>query len=374
MYLRFIPDKSFITCLVLFVPLLILAQLNDKALLPKTIKVLCFVQWFGYAMISAVHGKVNPIIAQTIVLSFVLILLLFVDSTVGLFDFYKRYNRWIFVMAVGGSISFFLVNFNGFKPFYFLPDRAEEGRMLYNYFLTFTNGDVSSDMRYAGFFDEPGSMAYWGLYALIINKLFIKEKWIEIPLILCLLLTFSMGFYIQILVYLLVFNISKRNFGKGLIVIALFAIVIYSLSLTKNTELDGVYNMTYGRLENMLANGSGSSLYVENRADATDVALREFQNNPLFGTENRELNLGNNVYEPLALYGIIGSLFILYPFLWLFVSAIKNKDVDLIKANFVILLGFTHRPFHNNLLYFFVLYSIIIMHIRLNSSKPRFVN
>ena len=320
--------------------------------------VLC--QWIGFCIVNIHNGSVNGIISQTILFFFVLLLLHTVEQTIGFYDFYKKYNRWIFIMAVLGCLTWFLSTFFSFSSLYFLPDRAEPDRLIYNYGFTFAVQEDASELRYSGFFDEPGAMAYWGLYALLINRLFVKDKWLEIPLIVCLLLTFSMGFYIQIVIYIILFSISKKNIGSSILLAAVLLFGVILVDSTKGTDLNFVYDMSIGRLESMQE--SDNSISLDNRTESTEKAREEFYKNPLLGTNKLDINIGNNIYEPLALYGILGSFLILYPFIWLFFSAIKNKQYDVLKAVIVLFVGFAHRPFHNNLLYYFVLYGFIILY------------
>lgn len=66
----------------------------------------------------------------------------------------------------------------------------------------------------------------------------------------------------------------------------------------------------------------------------------------------------DNIYEPLVLYGIVGTPFVLFPFIWLLFYGLRNNRA-LFKCMLVVFLGFFHRPFHQSLLYGFILYSLI---------------
>lgn len=363
MYLLFLPERAFETCLVLSIPLIliyIITKQNGKLKITH-LNALAFCQWFGSTLVNINRGNINAIISQSVLFLFVIILIHIIHQTIGLESFYKKYNRWIFLMAALGTLTWALTTFFNYSPLYALPDRAEKGRFIYNYGLTFAVLDETSSLRYSGFFDEPGAMAYWGIYALVINRLFVKEKWIEIPLMVCLLFTFSVGFYIQLVIYVILFSISKKNIGSGIIMCGLIVISMFIIESTKGSNLDFVYEMTLGRLDTMFGNTQDISL--DNRSESTDLAYKEFLSNPIFGTNKLDQNIGNNIYEPLALYGLVGTFFILFPFIWLLFSSIKNKDYDTTKAMIVLFAGFTHRPFHDNLLYYFILYSIIVLYV-----------
>jgi hypothetical protein len=296
-----------------------------------------------------------------------LALVIFISSYVGLDGFYDKYNKWVLLMAILGCITFALVVIIGFHPFYMILDRAD-GRPIYNYILTFSKSEEEWEgiMRYSGFFDEPGAIANWGMYAIIINKLFVKNRRIETFLIVSLLFTFSLGYYVQLVAYLVLFLTSKKNFGQSVFLVLLLGMSIWGISLTKNTEHNEIYEHTFGRIEKVFDqrqdSNNSNTFAVDDRAVLTENARKEFVENPLFGTSRSDVRVGNNIYETLALYGIIGSAFILFPFLLLIIWGIKYKDYTLLKCGIVIILGFTHRPFHPNVLYCFILYSIIVMY------------
>lgn len=365
-YLFFLPSTTYAKCLLLIIPLSIAFLLSYKSDCKiQSVNILLFIQWFGLFLVSLMRGNFNAIISQTILFVFLLLLLYFVRNSIGYTAFYKKYNRWIFLMALLGATAWFANTFWGFMPLYALPDAANPDRLIYNYGLTFAVDDESLYLRYSGFFDEPGAMGLWGLYALIMNRLFIKEKWMEIPLILCLLLTFSAGFIIQLLIYIILFSTSKGNKSRGVIIVVFLVMAYLLISLTRDTNLGFVYEMTLGRFEAM-KDGSNGSIFVDNRANSTEIALKEFLKNPIFGTDKLDLELGNNIFEPLALYGIVGSLFIFFPFFWLISRSYKYKDFDTLKASLVIVAGFTHRPFHSNVLYYFILYGMIVLFLERN--------
>ena len=372
-YLRFLPDKSYLTALGFFIftaILLFISKARMKSI--NALTTIMGVQLLGFFMVGFVHNDILTAIGNAIMMGLAALLIVFIDSKGGLVDFIKKYNTWIVIMAIAGTVTWVLVTFRGFEPFYVIPDRADT-RPIANYLLTFTKSvdDTIGSIRYAGFFDEPGAMAYWGIFALIINKLFVKIQRLEIILIVCLLFTFSIGFYAQLLVYFILFYLKKRNIGTTLVVLLGVGIFAFAVIQTEGTQYDAVYNRTYGRVLNILEGRdvANNTLGVENREEMTELAKKEFLNNPLFGTSRKDIYITDNIYEPLALYGIFGSLFVLSPFIFLFMWSLKNGDHNFLKANIVIWVGFAHRPFHNYVLYFFILYLIIVMY---KQSRSRF--
>ena len=157
---------------------------------------------------------------------------------------------------------------------------------------------------------------------------------------------------------------GKKRWGQTLVLTVLIFAVVEGINMTRDISDNEIYERTFGRIENMFneSRESSNTIAVGDRATYTENALKEFKEYPLFGTPRTDVRVGNNVYETLALYGIIGTAFVLYPFLLLLIWGFKYKDYDLLKCSIIIILGFTHRPFHTNILYFFILYCIIVMY------------
>lgn len=372
-YLRFLPDKSYLTAFAFFIitaTLLFVSKARMKSI--NALTTIMGGQMFGFFIVGIVHNDILTAIGNAIMMGLAALLIVFIDSKGGLVDFIKKYNTWIVFMAIAGTATWVLATFRGFEPFYVIPDRADT-RPIANYLLTFTKSvDVTiGSMRYAGFFDEPGAMAYWGTFALIINKLFVKNQRLEIILIVCLLFTFSIGYYVQLFVYYILFYLKKKNIGTALIALLVVGVFAFAVMQTEGTQYNAVYDRTYGRVLDIIEakDATSTALGVENRKEMTELAKKEFFENPLFGTSRKDIYITDNVYEPLALYGIFGSLFVLSPFIMLILWSLKNGDHNLLKANIVIWVGFAHRPFHNYVLYFFILYLIIVMY---KQSRSRF--
>lgn len=372
-YFTFLPDKSYYSLFLFSITTLLgLAVFRKRAKTRSYLLPIIIMQLLGFSLVYAAHGNIVNIVSTglNIVLAYLLVTLL--ESSSGLIEFIKKYNVWILLVAIMGTIAWVLVTFFGFSPISVVYDRADE-REIFNYGLTFSKTIQYGfqTIRYAGFFDEPGAMGYWGMFALLFNKAFVKSRKMEWLLIVFVCLTFSMGFYLQLIIYLIVFNINPKNFGWSLAVIGVVAIGVALLYSTKGTDNDWFYETTIGRVETIIdaADAAGSALETDNRAEMTELAKKEFIANPLFGSDTKEYIL-DNIYEPLARYGIIGTLFILFPFLYLLFKALGRHDHDIVKVMLVLIVSFFHRPFHDLLLYYFMLYSLIVMSkIKWNTKK-----
>lgn len=288
-------------------------------------------------------------------------LVIFINATCGLKSFFKKYNFWILLMTSMGTLAWFLVRAGLLGSLYPFTDLSDDD-IMYNYLITFSQ---DYGFAYCGFFDEPGSIASWSMFALLFNKLFIKNNKIEIGLIVTTLLTFSLGYYVQLLVYILLFHVfglmEKKGRYYSLFLILILVTSVYIGFTTQETNDSEVYDKTIGRLITAFEESKEQGLAVDDRENSTINARREFMENPLLGTNKENITIGNNIYEPLAMYGIIGTFFLYFPFIVLLIRALKKRDNELLRCMLVIFVGFTHRPFHSNLLSFFIVYSMLIM-------------
>ncbi|MFK2266695.1 hypothetical protein ACIXMO_15990 [Bacteroides fragilis] len=114
-------------------------------------------------------------------------------------------------MGVGGTLTFFLHLLGLITPIF----RVEYGSDI-SYFLGLTTTNVFFDsegirvIRYAGFFDEPGTFSLFSIFALILNKVYFNDKNKELLLILVTIFTFSIAFYVTIFFYFLFFYVTKK--------------------------------------------------------------------------------------------------------------------------------------------------------------------
>ena len=115
-------------------------------------------------------------------------------------------NSYVTILLVTGSLSvivFFLClafNIPFYKEFILI-----DGRPAYNFILGFTN--VLIDLGYtkiirpSGFFDEPGSLAFYLIIAILINDLSTNNKWIRQICMFSGIFTLSVAFYVAIFLY-----------------------------------------------------------------------------------------------------------------------------------------------------------------------------
>lgn len=292
------------------------------------------------------------------------ILLMIVYAKIGMTRFFTIYNRWILIMAILGVLGFWIA-MAGVPPLYVFS-ATEDSRPISSWFLTFTKQihPGAGFIRYAGFFDEPGAMGYWGVYALVINRLFIKDWKLEKMLIICLLFTFSMGYYSQIAIFLILTALGSRSSLKTkLIWIGLVIGCAGILYGTKNTKYHIVYKETIGRFEQ----ASQGEKFMEGTSrekltnDSKEIWLKNLWMGFGWPVENKKY-IGDNPYETLAHDGIVGTVYLYFPFILLFYWSFRRRDYELFSMTMFMVAGFLHRPFHFNYLTFFIFYSIPLMY------------
>lgn len=289
-------------------------------------------------------------------------LIVLVNNRIGLLKFFRVYNRWILLMAFLGTIGF-IIAFLGVPPI-FQFDALNDGRPVSSWIITLTKAgnQTSRFIRYSGFFDEPGAMGYWGMFALAMNRLFFKDNKYEIWLLILLLFTFSMGFIAQALFFVAYFYLVRGGVKSKLYLVLGLCIFLVGAYSTKNTQNSFIFDQTFGRFE--AASKGNELLEGTSRGNLTEIAKEEWHKNPVWGNgqpKDAEY-MSDNLYENLAFDGIAGTVYLYFPYIVLLFWGIKRKDWDLIGIVFFCALAIFHRPIQAKLLTFFIFYSIPTMY------------
>jgi len=288
-------------------------------------------------------------------------------KTVGLRRFLFCYNRIILVVAVLGTLSSILTILFGER---ILMEYVNmDGRPGWFVYFTFTNSINGGIIRYSGIFDEPGAIAFWGMFSLVFNKIYVKDKMIEIPLIICLLFTFSIAFIIQVAMYLVFFYVFEAKFHTKLIVILLtiLAVGFVFFNIDKDSP---IYMLTFGRL------GIGTSYNIledSSRANLMLIAKQTFEAHPWLGVGSTAFYGGtymaDNPYETLAKDGIIGTIFLYLPLICTFYIGLRKKEV--LFSSLLLSVGYLQRPFHINFLHYTMLYLFFFVALQIYKEETR---
>lgn len=284
-------------------------------------------------------------------------LIFFCYLRMGLTKFFIHYNRWVYVMAIGGIIGT-MMSIIGIPPL-LSCESLNDGRPILSWIVTCSKNEMGI-MRYTGFFDEPGAFGYWAMYAIAINKLFIGDKRIEWPLIIMTFATLSLGFFAQAAAYFIFFGMKGTNITKKLALVLVLLVGYIFVDSTQNTNLGFIYEHSIGRIETV-QNAQGF-LEGTNREWLMDRAKDLWEQNPIWGADSQTKEkigyFGDNMYETLASDGIFGCCYLYFPYALLLFLGITRRDYDAIGIVVFCALAVFHRPIHPNLLTYFMLYSL----------------
>lgn len=358
-----LPSLNLLYFITSFILICVIIVKRVKIYIPKQFTILCLFQIIIFCLLGLFHSDIfyfNRYILF-IIISYLFILAIY--NIIGLQKFIYYNNLIVAAQAVLGLVAFILIISGVLHPLFEFSGGGE--RIAYFYGLTTTNIKVGNFIRVSGFFDEPGALAFWGIFALIFNKLFFTNRRLELILIVSLISTFSMAYYIQIILYFILFYINKKN----ILIITPFLLVIMLLyneekSSNRDSEL---YYLTFRRFER---NDSGK--IETNRDELTKNARALFVSSPIIGVgETHAQSIGgvdDNPFETLAKGGILGTFALYLP---LFITIVQYRRFDLLKASFILLLGYLQRPFHIQLIHFLMLYIFYLMAWNSFSSKQQ---
>jgi len=319
--------------------------------LPLPFIVCCLIQVLVWMLFYVIH-KDGSYLTRIVFIIASYIFISSLDRIVGLKEIIRLNNGWMALQSCFGAIAFVLLFIGIIHPLaeYTLVD----GRPFYFFGITCSNAVYGNIMRPAGFFDEPGALACWGIYALVFNKLFVDNKRVEYVLIVTLLFTLSLAYYVQLLLYLLLFYSNKLKTALP-IALLLGAFIMYVSSDT-SSEL---YDLTLGRISIFADDG----LETTSRAAMTEVSKAYFKQSPWIGigaqaSEDIGVYASDNPYETLGKDGIVGTLALYLPLLYVL---IQRRDRFVFASIIVLAAGYMQRPFHLNLMHYFMMYSFCIL-------------
>lgn len=354
-----LPDKNIIYIIGVVGLLLISNAFSGLSQIPRTIIICVFIQMIIWLLFFVIHND-PTYITRIFFLLIVLIMLAAICDTKTLASFVQCNNVMIAIQSIGALVAFVLVAVGILSPL--ITTTNIDGRPLYFLGFSCTNIYLGNIMRPSGFFDEPGALAFWGIFALIFNKLYYDNKRIEHILIIGLLSTLSLAYYIQLALYVVCFYTS--NFKKNaFVILVIVAAVFFVNKLGPNSEL---YNSTFGRFQ---LNEEGQ--FRSSRYRLMDIAKDEFHKHPIWGEGASQINeleyMGDNPYENLATDGIVGTITIYLPLLMVFARCRNNKKF--VFSFLIIAIGYLQRPFHVNLMHYFMLYLFVLLSLNLVNNE-----
>lgn len=295
----------------------------------------------------------------------VVIIYLAIINFIGTENMSRQFVYFMIANCIGGTIITILLLVYNIPPgFHFLQ---HDGRTGFFYYLTFTNTVFMSDgftvIRYSGLFDEPGALSFGCMFALILNKLTLKNRKSELLLLILPLFTFSLAHFVTSVLYVLLFYWKKTKLISSCL-ISLFGLYIL-INSTKDTEYSRIYNLTLARLE---INDEGE-LSGNSRRDETESCLEYFKQSPVMGWgksyfaegvgKGHGVN-GTNIYYNGALYGVLGFIFpyiIIYYIIFTSLLKFKMSSAahDGLKCSLLIIINLFQRSYVTSIFPLFAL-------------------
>jgi len=287
----------------------------------------------------------------------------------------KSYILMMIIIGVLGVIAFFLAAIGLLKPI--AEYQNVDTRTLYNFIFTFTNSmeiiEGKYILRIAGFFDEPGTMAFFLIFALLINKVVFNSKKSEILILISGFFTFSLAFYIIGFFYLLFFYFNFKSIKKIKkisviflsISIILFSYLFYNIISNDQILLNKVYKLSINRIILFIDRGIEST----NREKSVINAFQQFIKYPFFGTGRlyyeeylKEEAGKHSIVGYLLIFGVIG-VFFMFLHVWHLLSVcldvkILEKKFFNLTIFFILFLNFCQRPY---VIGYFNYFSILIL-------------
>lgn len=329
---------------------------NVRGTLPNPVGNIILIQLCTFVLFFAIHSDSSYLTRCFYLL--VATMLLMIQAKRPKMEFVDTYVGWLTIQSVMGAIGFILVylgilhSFSTFREF-----DGHLGR-FYGLFTTTVDFASAGVLRVAGFFDEPGAFAFWGMIALLYNKLFINNKKVEIALIVGLISTLSMAYFIQLALYAYFFY--RKNMGKMLTRTLLFVTILLLVASISPKLNDSIF----GRFQYDTEKGV---LKGDNRSDLAEYCFTIWKTSPFIGVGARNLIgisqkekrfAGANPFSTLAMDGMIGQLVLWLPLVYLFILGKYRKEYR--STAIIIFIGFLQRPYDpTQLLYNLTMYILL---------------
>ena len=241
-----------------------------------------------------------------------------------------------------------------------------------NFILTFSKSHFELGnkifMRIAGYFDEPGTFAYYLTITILINKLYDYSKKLELTLIFLGMLTFSLAFFVSISLYILFFY-TKIKHAIFTMFMLLTIITTFFVVEKYRDDFPFANQMIHLTLDRLKPAYKDVQLFAgDNRTQKFLYSKDAFFKSPLighglsaYGNPKSEFygKLCCNILDPLATHGIIGVLFFyMLFFYWFFIIFdFKKGRIDYVSLGvfLIVFANMFHRPgFYNGLFGYFI--------------------
>lgn len=307
--------------------------------LPSVLKNIFVVQLVAYMLYSFVHADTSYITRCVVLVS--AYSLVSIQAKRPKMEFVDTNVFWLALQAAMGGIGFILTIAKILKPISTFVEF--DGYVGHFYGLYTTTVTLDNMLRVAGFFDEPGAFAFWGIIALLFNKLYFDNKKVEVILVVGLISTLSMAYFIQLSVYTFLFY--GKRFYK-IIIPVLFLILALKGIASLSSEFEYAI---FGRFQ---MDTTENRLKGDNRSHHAEFCRSIWLEHPLLGVGgNRLIQIsreqgkfaGANVYTFFAMDGMVGGVVRLLPLFYIFYLGRKQRKYAY--AGIILSLGLIQRPY-----------------------------
>jgi hypothetical protein len=373
----FIPSallKPLVFCSFLLLVIYIITVKRKIELPDKQFSLIIFIQMIYFALYSFFFN--SQIVAFYIFYAFgSWMVLLIIINTVGtdyFMSFFIRFNIIADFLLVAGLI---LVGLNIIGVYSVIE---YSGKNLNNYLFFFMKQaegiDDYSVIRAAGYYDEPGSLAYITMFLLLINHKYYKNKFTEKILLIFPILTTSLAHIVTAIAYCLLFKVSIKKAHKIVILITM-GIIIFNAALkieTNNTVINTFLATTVHRIDNIFQGGEDAS-----RKGGYSLGPQIFKKYQLgVSPETIEneypLFVDETFWFPILAFGVIGVFIYFLPITYVTLKPLfykHSKDTNEIKYIFLLLLNFGQRPHYIFPIYIFLIYILFFNKSMMIKSK-----
>jgi hypothetical protein len=290
------------------------------------------------------------------------LILVIVINTTGLNTFMKFFIR---LNVVASFLLFIGVVLLSLGLLHVYSEIEYQGKIINNYLFFFMKQFEGIHdyriVRAAGYYDEPGSMAYVTMFLLLINHKYYKSKFVENTLLILPLITTSLAHIVTAIVYCLFFKISSKKKFNTFFLVTIVLIAFYTLKgmHTDNTVIDNILVTTIKRVENIIEGGQDMS-----RLGGYELGPHIFKKYQLgISPERIEEEYPDFIDEtfwfPILVFGIFGVFIYFLPITYIMISRFSKLKLlqtnNEIKYVIILLLNFGQRPH-----YIFPIYIILI--------------
>ena len=355
---------QFILCLNLIMAFVYL--INQKLDYKKLFIAALFIVFFIFISFHTYNNQINYGFGS-IVLMLLIVLFLQIND-IDQKEVFKVFS-FIFMLAVIPAIIYWigeeLLNIKfSYGIIYPINSIKNSGGTLYKHFfgaiIAINKNYIIDTPRLCGVFDEPGVIGTVAALLLVGDKLDLKKNKKNIIIFVAGVLSFSLTFFVLIVIYYTIKNITKSP--KKIIIFAFTIITCLFLISTYGVKNELLNRYIFSRLE--IQNGEISG---NNRtSDSFDYIYNNFLNSgdlkDIFfgkGTDAANNNIwmiGSSSYKKLIYdFGIIGSFYSLIFILCIIPIKYKEPNKDMIIFVLIFVFSIYQRPYVMNLQYLVIL-------------------